>query len=213
MWMYFFYLTCPLGLTSNTSFDLCSPFSKDSSLCLYPCSFFSSSTIMTLQQGGDPAPHSRVIVLDMDLAQNGTTQNKKWCQWWVNRRSFYDTFSIQRLRGQDTPSCSGPWNVKQRRTTPLSLLTQCLFIAEYEYTAFQVKVYSTTEIFLRFCWIVKRVLQTSSIHLSHSFCFCFFRFYYNSNTLFALFSANYFTHFYRNYKNKTSGEPHNSCTL
>lgn len=61
------YLTCPLGFTSNTSCDLCSPFSKDSSLCLYPCSFFSSSTIITLQQGGDPAPHSRVIVLDMDF--------------------------------------------------------------------------------------------------------------------------------------------------
>lgn len=90
------YLTCPLGLTSNTSCDVCCPFSKDSSLCLYPCSLFSSSTIMTLQQGGDPAPHSRVIVLDMDLAQNSTTEKKKWSQWRVNRRSFYDTFSIQR---------------------------------------------------------------------------------------------------------------------
>lgn len=63
------------------------------------------------------------------------------------------------------------WNVTQRRTTPPSLLNQCLFIVEYEYTPFQVKVYSTTEIFLRFCWIVKGVLQTSSTHLSHSFFF------------------------------------------
>lgn len=73
-WM--LYLTCPLGFTSHTSCDLCSPFSKDSSLCLYPCSFFSSSTIINLQQGGDPAPHSRVIVLDMDFNKNATTQ--KW---------------------------------------------------------------------------------------------------------------------------------------
>lgn len=58
--------TCPLGLISRTSCDLCSPFSNDSSLCLYPCSFFSSSVIITRQHGGDPAPHSRLIDLAMD---------------------------------------------------------------------------------------------------------------------------------------------------
>lgn len=63
---------------------------------------------------------------------------------------------------------------KARKNDTLFLLDRCLFIVEYVYTAFQVKVYLTREIFLRFCWIVKGVLQTSSTHLTPFFFFLAF---------------------------------------
>lgn len=151
----------------------------------------------------------------MDFDKNATTQNKKSSQQWVNSGSFYDTFLIQRLCGWDTPSCSGPWNKKQRWMITQFFANQCFFIVEYVYTAFQVKLYSIAEICFWFCGIVK-VLQTNQ-HICRFPFFLLFSFYYDSNSLFSSFISNYFTHFSSNYKKKkkrnTSGRPHYSCTL
>lgn len=57
--------TWALGLRAFTSSHLCSFLSNDRNLCLYPCSSFSSSAIMTLQHGGEPEHQYNIILCAM----------------------------------------------------------------------------------------------------------------------------------------------------
>lgn len=99
--------SCPLRLISSTSSDLWSPFSSESSLCLYPCSFFTSRVIVTRQQGGDPIPHSRPTDLAMDtgstvtnlITPNGLTKLWPMC----SSCAVYGYLLIQRLVSPEHP--------------------------------------------------------------------------------------------------------------
>lgn len=57
-------LTCPRGLMSTTSSDLCSAFKNDNCLLWYCCSPFSSKQIMTRQQGTLPEPQKSEKLFD-----------------------------------------------------------------------------------------------------------------------------------------------------
>lgn len=135
--------TCPLGLISSTSWDLWSPFSKESSLCFYPCSFFSSRVIITRQQGGEPAPHSRLIDLAMDtdnIKKSLITENEMTKLWTVcSSCAVYGYSLIQRLVSRVTPTCPAVYSRQERSEDiyiHLSLSVVFVFNAERVYTAF-----------------------------------------------------------------------------
>lgn len=186
------YRTCPLGLTSSTSWSVLSFFKRQQT----------------------PPPHSRDIVLDMDvrLKYSNTKSGAEPVagDQRVNARHRFDP-KVVRLGHAHLAGALG--RRAKENNSPLSSKSMFVYWI-WIHSISSESILNHRDIFQVFFFFLKcEGSFTNRFTPSIAFFLLFSNFYYNSNSLFASFISNYFTHFYRNYKNNTPGEPRYSCTL